>query len=211
MTLDAKALEAVGTYPMPEGGWVCFHCGERFTKPGTARDHFGETPSKGAHAQCLDAADLVERRKYDDMVRALMHDNDKARREAEERIPRHVYDEVHDLNEKLAKQLAALREALGWLLDEVEGYLETRPDDPIDHQTKLARAVLTDTGRGATQWVRVPEGHVVVPVEPTPEMSDAGMNTVGYQGVPISRGAAIHCYDKMLSAAPQAGEPETTS
>ncbi len=32
------------TYPMPLDGWTCFHCGERFTKPGTARDHFGETP-----------------------------------------------------------------------------------------------------------------------------------------------------------------------
>ena len=31
-----------------------------------------------------DEAGLLERRKYDDMVRALMHDNDEARREAEE-------------------------------------------------------------------------------------------------------------------------------
>lgn len=33
------------TYPQPEHGWTCFHCGETFTKPGAARDHFGFDPS----------------------------------------------------------------------------------------------------------------------------------------------------------------------
>ena len=33
-------------YTMPADGWVCFHCGERFRKYGTARDHFGETPER---------------------------------------------------------------------------------------------------------------------------------------------------------------------
>ncbi len=35
------------TYSMPSDGWVCFHCGERFTTPGAARDHFGERPDDG--------------------------------------------------------------------------------------------------------------------------------------------------------------------
>ena len=29
------------TYPQPRHGWTCFHCGETFTTPGGARDHFG--------------------------------------------------------------------------------------------------------------------------------------------------------------------------
>ena len=33
------------TYPMPEDGWVCFHCGERYTTPGAARQHFGDSPT----------------------------------------------------------------------------------------------------------------------------------------------------------------------
>ena len=33
------------TYPMPKDGWVCFHCGDRFTTPGSAEDHFGARPS----------------------------------------------------------------------------------------------------------------------------------------------------------------------
>ena len=33
------------TYPMPEHGWTCFHCGETFTTPGAAREHFGPTPN----------------------------------------------------------------------------------------------------------------------------------------------------------------------
>ena len=38
------------TYPYPVSGpgWVCFHCGERFTTPGSAEDHFGESPDKTA-------------------------------------------------------------------------------------------------------------------------------------------------------------------
>ena len=33
----------LGAYEKPKDGWVCFHCGERFTTIGGARDHFGAT------------------------------------------------------------------------------------------------------------------------------------------------------------------------
>ncbi len=36
---------------MPKGGWTCFHCGETFTSPGGAEDHFGATP--GYKPACL--------------------------------------------------------------------------------------------------------------------------------------------------------------
>ena len=39
------------TYMMPKVGWVCFHCGERFTTPGSAADHFGARPTD--QAACL--------------------------------------------------------------------------------------------------------------------------------------------------------------
>ena len=32
-------------YTPPPHGWTCFHCGETFTTPGAARDHFGFDPS----------------------------------------------------------------------------------------------------------------------------------------------------------------------
>lgn len=32
------------TYPMPQHGWTCFHCGETFKTPGSARLHFGADP-----------------------------------------------------------------------------------------------------------------------------------------------------------------------
>lgn len=32
-------------FDWPDGGIVCFHCGIRFVTPGSARKHFGETPS----------------------------------------------------------------------------------------------------------------------------------------------------------------------
>jgi hypothetical protein len=31
-------------YSAPRHGWTCFHCGETFTTPGSAADHFGVTP-----------------------------------------------------------------------------------------------------------------------------------------------------------------------
>lgn len=36
---------ATGFYAPPAHGWTCFHCGETFTTPGSARDHFGFEPS----------------------------------------------------------------------------------------------------------------------------------------------------------------------
>ena len=36
--------ERNGTYTMPKHGWTCFFCGETFTTPRKARDHFGAEP-----------------------------------------------------------------------------------------------------------------------------------------------------------------------
>ena len=44
-------LNGPETYEMPADGWVCFHCGERFTSPNKARDHFREGPR--ARAVCI--------------------------------------------------------------------------------------------------------------------------------------------------------------
>jgi len=45
--LTMSAEEQPDTYPQPEDGWVCFHCGERFKKVGAAEDHFGARPGDG--------------------------------------------------------------------------------------------------------------------------------------------------------------------
>jgi hypothetical protein len=65
MAADAPA----DTYPMPEHGWTCFHCGENFRTPGPARLHFGFDPSAepacriktGAEMSILKALRGVER------------------------------------------------------------------------------------------------------------------------------------------------------
>lgn len=38
-------MSEADTYAMPAHGWTCFHCGETFTTPGGARNHFGFDPS----------------------------------------------------------------------------------------------------------------------------------------------------------------------
>jgi hypothetical protein len=34
----------IGRYARPQNGWTCFHCGDTFTTPEEAREHFGPTP-----------------------------------------------------------------------------------------------------------------------------------------------------------------------
>ena len=66
-------LPCPDTYPTPEHGWVCFHCGEHF--PGTfegsrrARDHFGWKPNSLAACQ-------IERRDLR-LLRAVEHERDR--------------------------------------------------------------------------------------------------------------------------------------
>jgi hypothetical protein len=44
-TPNERDREVAATFPMPAHGFTCFHCGETFTTPGSARDHFGFDPS----------------------------------------------------------------------------------------------------------------------------------------------------------------------
>ena len=60
---------------MPKDGWVCFHCGERFTTPGSAEDHFGARPTD--QAACLikvgeERGLVMELRKVQADVRSLI-------------------------------------------------------------------------------------------------------------------------------------------
>ena len=41
---DGRDFPVSGEFPPPKGGWLCFHCDERFLTWGTARDHFGASP-----------------------------------------------------------------------------------------------------------------------------------------------------------------------
>lgn len=77
------------TYPMPEHGWTCFHCGETLITPGAAREHFGRTPDRqpgcvikvelggerGLLTALRDAEDELARYREEDgdLQRALIH------------------------------------------------------------------------------------------------------------------------------------------
>ena len=43
-----RSVVVQDTYARPPDGWVCFHCGERFTSYGSAEDHFGAQPEDTA-------------------------------------------------------------------------------------------------------------------------------------------------------------------
>lgn len=49
-------------YPMPAGGWICFHCGQRFRTAFLASLHFGESPKVPAACQTMGARDVLRER-----------------------------------------------------------------------------------------------------------------------------------------------------
>ena len=72
VTSKKKGVVMVDTYPMPPDGWVCFHCGARFLKPGAARDHFGPTPKSMPACTMSYEHGLMELRKLEERVAALV-------------------------------------------------------------------------------------------------------------------------------------------
>lgn len=94
------------TYPMPEHGWTCFHCGETFTTPGSAREHFGPTPN--AEPGCLIKVRLGGER---GLLNAL--------RKAEKRLAMHM-----DEDSELARVMYAMqsRHADALMAAEEAGY-----------------------------------------------------------------------------------------
>ncbi len=189
----------------------------------------------------LDAADLVPRVQMDNAVSkklmAAIDERDEARREAaawkkdaEERLPRHVYQEVCDLNVSQGKQLAALRKVLNRLINKVNrlGW----PADPLIeckhgiapvqgwlniHSLKgcieQASAALTDTAEAAAQWVRVPTLEAIARGIYANEAGSMRLDDDAFDDLEEAdkllyfvRAKGAH--NAWLAAAPQAGEPE---
>ena len=117
------------TYTMPEHGWTCFFCGETFTTPGAARDHFGGDLLSLAGCQ-IKAGDergllMALRKAEDELTRYRAEDSDADRRhnalaadhaQALKREEERGYDKgVSDMAAQLATvtaENARLREAL---------------------------------------------------------------------------------------------------
>lgn len=65
------------TYTKPSEGWVCFHCGERFTTETGARRHFGPTPDW--KPRCIEVNGTHEG--LIDDIRTLRLERDEARKD----------------------------------------------------------------------------------------------------------------------------------
>ena len=151
MTLDPKALEAAED--------TLWHR----TETGGRADLEAAIETFLSHPDC----GWVERRKYDDMVRTALRDNDEARREAERANTLadccvDERDEAYKVAKELGKQIAALREALEELLTEtIEALslLQCPGGPPLNDEPVIikANAALTDTAKAAEGWVRVDE------------------------------------------------------
>ncbi|WP_425953312.1 hypothetical protein [Ralstonia pseudosolanacearum] len=81
MQNEKTRVETNDTYQMPAHGWTCFHCGETFKTVGSARDHFGATPT--AEPGCMVRVSLGAER---GLLMAL--------REAENRLARYMAEDT---------------------------------------------------------------------------------------------------------------------
>lgn len=72
---EAKLQRQADVYERPNEGWVCYHCGERFVTPGSARLHFGTRPNTETACKLLGADyDLIKRlRSAEDEVQSLFN------------------------------------------------------------------------------------------------------------------------------------------
>ena len=69
----------MNTYNMPKHGWTCYHCGETFTTPGSAKDHFGGDPLSLAACQIKAGPErglLMSLRKAEEEIWRLRNDED---------------------------------------------------------------------------------------------------------------------------------------
>lgn len=90
------------TYTAPAHGWTCFHCGETFTTPGTARDHFGTLPDETA--ACVMKVELGGQRGLIMELRRLQDEN--------RRLHQDISDEstfYRDYHAKLASDLGQFK------------------------------------------------------------------------------------------------------
>ena len=84
MVIDRTATldDETDNYPMPLGGWTCFHCGENFTTYGLARDHFGDQPEDGVACKIKVGEErglVMELRRVQDKVRDLEDEVERLR------------------------------------------------------------------------------------------------------------------------------------
>lgn len=94
-------MDQQATYPMPEHGWTCFHCGENFKTPGGARDHFGRTPDR--KPGCIIKVELGGER---GLLMALRAAEDELARYREEDGPLH-----QEIRRMQSRHSDALRDA----------------------------------------------------------------------------------------------------
>ena len=113
------------SYQMPEHGWTCFHCGETFTKPGSAADHFGDDPlqTPGCVLQLANGirGALVALRKSERVLRRLA-----------------------DRNETLEDQLATAVQGYGRIAGAKDGHEAFMAYDTMEGRALAAEAIVAD-------------------------------------------------------------------
>ena len=142
---------------------------------------------------------------------SMTDDRDGWRRRAQKRT---------DERDEALQQLAALREALEFVVADAEAYFKRSSHDrcPWESIHKIAPAVLTDTASAAAQYQLVDDEHVVVPVEPTKAMAEAwaklSLERIRKAVESDERRPVVGMVEgakesyKAMTAAAKAGEPE---
>lgn len=96
-------VDSEGNYLAPRHGWTCFHCGDTFTTPGAARQHFGFDPT-------YDPACRIKLDEERGLVRAL-RSTERKYRELLEQTCSEQGAVAREFYELASKHSAALRQA----------------------------------------------------------------------------------------------------
>ncbi len=170
------------TYAQPAHGWTCFHCGETFTTPGSARDHFGPTPD-GVPGCIIKAGDerglLMALRKAEAAREEAIQERDRAN---------DAVGSAESTTSNVLRMVPGARSA-----HDVWGHLETLTGRAMSAEATLAaiqrehpelveRALIEVAGPGTyyridrgvpmPQLGQAPEGSSLIDLEPTFDQAD---------------------------------------
>jgi len=128
------------TYEAPAHGWTCFHCGETFTTPGSARDHFGYT--QFADPGCIIDRVAVEEGGKPERGRGLLMALRKAQLELD--AYRQEDTELHRAMYRMRSELAVALQR-----EEEKGYARGLKDAAEEaKRPKASRECFVDDGCG---------------------------------------------------------------
>ena len=170
-TQETRELEQIEEFPIPAGGWVCFHCNEVFTTREKAAEHFGNGDYEDETPLCIVAATteqeqliLTNREMWDELQKAR-HENE----DLEDRLSGFEYTA-----RKITKKPHATTHDLEHEWDFMEGrVIAAESRAPFDTEQRLRQEVEFAVANGhkwdLNDWANWINNHARAALQPKAE------------------------------------------